>query len=145
MQRKQYVQYAQGSSIERKKSLTFRYMFRATCAIARNERKKNKKKKDMNNESTDTTARYSVAHISWIAHAFRHRFLVLAGRVEVTDIHFQAGYFCTKKKKSRIVVLTYLHCSRNLDFFLRRMELLRKNIGKHIANGTAMIPGWTSR
>lgn len=84
----------------------------------------------MNSESTDTTARCSVAHVSWIAHASCHRFLVLAGRVEIADIHFQAGYFCTKKK-SRVVVLlsTYLqYCSHDLRFFLRKIELLSTRI-----------------
>lgn len=71
---------------------------------------KRKIKKGMNSESTDTTARCSIAHISWIAHASCGRFLVLAGRVEITDIHFQAGYFYTKKKSSIVLLLlTYLH------------------------------------
>lgn len=86
----------------------------------------------MNSESTDTTARCSVAHISWVAHAFCHRLLVLAGRVDVTDIHFQAGYFCTKKK-SRIVVLslTYLHTALTMRLFPQENGIIKyKNIGK---------------
>lgn len=82
------------------------------CIVRRaqwREMSERKIKKCMNSESTDTTARCSVAHISWIAHAFCHRLLVLAGCVDVTDIHFQAGYFCTKKSRIVVLLLTYLH------------------------------------
>lgn len=82
----------------------------------------------MDSESTDTTARCSVAHVSWIAHASCCRLLVLAGRVEVANIHFQAGYLCMKKKKSYrcIIINVPSHCSHDLDFFLKKMELLKK-------------------
>jgi len=77
------------------------------------------KKESKDNGSTDGTARCSVALVSWIAHALCQRFLVLAGRVRVADVHLQAGYLCSKKKmsKSRTIVirLTYLR-TRDFDF-----------------------------
>lgn len=86
----------------------------------------------MDSESTDRTARRSVALVSWIAHAFCHRFLVLAGRVGVADIHFQAGYLCMKKKKKsyRCVINVPSHCSHDLDFFLENEIIEHKSIGK---------------
>jgi len=93
--------YAHNEERERNRVDISKYeVRRATCAM--NEKLK---KKSIDSESTDTTACCSFAYVSWIAHTSCYWFLVLTGRVEVTDIHFQAGYLCMKKKSYRCIIV----------------------------------------
>lgn len=50
-----------------------------------------------NDKSTDRTAGCSIAHVSWIAHAFCQWLLVLAGCIGIADIHLQTGHFCSRR------------------------------------------------
>lgn len=72
---------------------------RAKQILHKGEKRGKKKHKD--DKSTDGFAYCSVALVSWIAHALRHRFVVLAGCVGIAGVLFQTGYLCSKKKQKK--------------------------------------------